>query len=204
MLGDVVEVRFVLQTNGTLLDEAWAEVLLKHRVQVGISVDGPKQLHDIFRVDHEGQGSYDAVERGLMLLRDKGVPFGILSVVQLGADPIYIHCHFLSLKCHSISYLMPDFTHETITAIRRRYGPTPCADFLIRVFDDWWFNGTIDTRINPFWQIARTILGGDSQTEWGWTFNHEARSGTIRSASPSLQPMVPSRESTFCGSARRE
>lgn len=165
VLGDVVEVRFVLQTNGTLLDEAWAEVLPKHHVQVGISMDGPKQVHDVFRVDHRGQGSYDVVERGLTLLRDKGVPFGILSVVQLGADPIFIHRHFLSLGCNSISYLMPDFMHDTISTIYRRYGPTPCADFLIPVFDDWWFNGTIDTRINPFWQIARTILGGDSQTD---------------------------------------
>jgi uncharacterized protein len=165
VLGVLVDVRFALQTNGTLLDDAWAEVLLKHGVQVGISMDGPQPLHDLFRKDHRGHGSYKAVERGLVLLADKGVPFGILAVIQLGADPIGIHRHFLSLQCDSICYLMPDFTHDTITDIRQRYGSKPCADFLIPVFDDWWFNGTIDTRIKPFWQIAKTILGGDSETD---------------------------------------
>lgn len=165
LLGGLAEVRFVLQTNGTLLDEEWIELLLKHQVQVGISMDGPEQVHDRFRVDHKGRGSYNAVERGLTLLRERGVPFGIISVIQLGADPLFIHHHFLKLGCSSISYLMPDFTHDTIAAVHQQYGATPCADFLIPIFDDWWFNSTIDIRIKNFWEIARIILGGDSQTD---------------------------------------
>jgi uncharacterized protein len=165
VLGDVAEVRIALQTNGTLLNQAWADAFLKHRVQVGISMDGPKQLHDVFRIDLRGRGSYDAVERGLTLLQGAGVPFGILSVIQLGTDPLLVHRHFRSLGCKSISYLMPDFTHDTIAETRQRHGATPCADFLIPVFDEWWLHDTIATRINPFWQIARAIVGGESQTD---------------------------------------
>jgi uncharacterized protein len=165
ILAGVAEVRIVVQTNGTLLDGAWAEVLLKQQVQVGISMDGPKHLHDVFRIDHKGQGSYELVERGLEILRHARVPFEIFSVIPLGADPLTIHRHFLGLECNQISYLLPDFTHDTIGPIRQRYGPTPCADFLIPVFDDWWFHGTMDVCIRDFWTIARIILGGDSQTD---------------------------------------
>jgi uncharacterized protein len=164
-LEGVGAVRFTLQTNGTLLNEAWAEVLLKHSVQVGISIDGPKDIHDIFRVDHKGQGTYDAVEQGLTVLRKAHVPFGILSVIQLGADPLRIHRHFIALGCDSISYILPDFTHDTIAPIRQRYGPTPCANFLIPIFDDWWFNGTMEIRVRDFWNIGKIILGGDSPTD---------------------------------------
>jgi uncharacterized protein len=165
VLEGVAEVRFALQTNGTLLNAAWADVLLKHEVQVGISMDGPRHLHNVFRVDHKNRGSYDAVARGLTVLQTAGVPFGILSVIQLGADSLTIHRHFLELGCKSIIYLFPDFTHDTVGPIRECYGPTPCADFLIPIFDHWWVNSTIDVRIKNFWEMGRVILGGDSQTD---------------------------------------
>lgn len=164
-LEDVAEVHFMMQSNGTLFNEAWAKVLQKHRVKVGISMDGPKEMHDAWRVDHKGKGSYDTVARGMSILRDAQIPFGILSVIPLGANPLEIHQHFLSLHAESISYILPDYTHDTIGPVRERYGATPCADFLIPVFDDWWFNSTIDVRIGNFWNIARLILGGDSQID---------------------------------------
>lgn len=175
-LEDIATVELAIQTNGTLLNQAWAEAFLKHHVQVGISMDGPRPLHNIFRVDRKGRGSYDALERGLTVLRNANVPFGILSVVQPGADPLTIHRHFIELGCVSIGYLMPAFTHDTIGPIHQRYGPTPCADFLIPIFDDWWFNGTLDVRIREFWSMARLIMGGSSQVDslgverYGFTF----------------------------------
>jgi uncharacterized protein len=164
-LAGVAAVDFCIQTNGTLLDAAWADVFSKYDVHVGISIDGPKETHDQSRVDHRGRGSYDAVERGIGALREGDVPFGILSVIPLGADPIATHRHFLTLGTGAISYLLPDFTHETIAAVRARHGPTPCADFLMPVFDDWWFHGTLDVRIADFWNIARVILGGASEID---------------------------------------
>ena len=94
-----------------------------------------------------------------------GIPFGILTVIPFGADPLAVHRHLLSLGSAELSYLMPDYTHDTIGPIRARYGKTPCADFLAPVFDDWWFHGTLDVKIGDFWNIARVILGGPSQIE---------------------------------------
>jgi uncharacterized protein len=76
-----------------------------------------------------------------------------------------IHRHFLELGPASISYLLPSYTHETIGPVRQEFGPTPCADFLIPIFDDWWFNGTIDVSIREFWNLARMIMGGPTKLD---------------------------------------
>ncbi|MDO9532714.1 MAG: radical SAM protein, partial [Deltaproteobacteria bacterium] len=72
-----------LQTNGTLLDEAWCEFLGEHRFLVGLSLDGPKELHDHYRKDKAGQGSFDRVFRAARLLRKHRVEFATLSCVNL-------------------------------------------------------------------------------------------------------------------------
>ena len=159
-LGDVARVTLLIQTNGTRLDPAWLAVLREHEVHIGVSLDGPKEINDVERVDRRGRGSHDAVLRGITLLREAGMSFKILSVVQPGADPIRIHHHFLELGCKSISYLLPAVTHDTIGPIRAEHGPTPCADFLTPIFDDWWFNSSIDVSIREFWNLGRVIMGG--------------------------------------------
>jgi uncharacterized protein len=165
VLGEIVQLHLVMQTNGTLLDSRWTELLRKHQVSVGISMDGPKEIHDAMRVDHRKQGSYEQVERGLKLLQDAEVPYGVGCVIPLGADPLTVHHHFLRLGCNQITYLMPHFTHDTIESVRQRYGATPCADFLIPIFDDWWFESTMELQINNLKDVARVIMGGMSHSE---------------------------------------
>lgn len=165
VLEGVVTPRLVIQTNGTLLDPLWAEVFSKHEVTVGISMDGPKQIHDLLRVDHKGQGSYDQVKRGIKVLQDLHVTFGVACVIPLGSDPLVVHRHFLELGCHSITYLLPHVTHDTVGPIRQLYGDTPCADFLVPIFDDWWFNGTMSVRVGDLYNMARIIMGGRSEIE---------------------------------------
>ena len=93
------------------------------------------------------------------------MPFAILSVVAPGADPLRIHRHFVSLEPESIAYMLPAHTHETIGAVRAKYGPTPGADFLIPVFDDWWFHATTEVSIREFWNLGRVIMGGTSKLD---------------------------------------
>ena len=164
-LAGVARVRLSLQTNGTLLDERWAEVIARQGLDVGISVDGTPEIHDAFRVDHAGRGSYGAVARGLAALREAQIPLKFLSVVQLGASGLDVHRHLVQLGATSIDYLLPDFSHDTIGPVRERYGPTPCADYLIPIFEEWWRNGTLDLKVKIFWNIAWMILGGESRID---------------------------------------
>jgi uncharacterized protein len=165
VLGKSVHLNIVIQTNGTLLNPKWIESLKRHRVSVGLSLDGPKEINDANRFDHSRRGSYEKVIRGLRALQEADVPHGVGCVIPLGENPLTVHRHFLELGCRQITYLMPHFTHDTIAPIRERFGPTPCADFLIPIFDDWWFEGTIDVTIEVFKNIARVIMGGRSRSE---------------------------------------
>ena len=71
-----------LQTNGVLLDDAWCAFLKEHGFLVGLSVDGPQEIHDRYRVNRGGQGTFDQVMRGLSHLRAHGVDFNILCTVN--------------------------------------------------------------------------------------------------------------------------
>jgi uncharacterized protein len=77
-----VRVSNAMQTNGTLLDEEWGEFLAANRFLVGLSVDGPRELHDAYRLDKKGEGSFDAVMRGHEVLRRHNVDYNALVVVN--------------------------------------------------------------------------------------------------------------------------
>lgn len=64
-LQPVVDLRISLQTNGMLLDDLWTDLLVKHGVFVGVSLDGPPEVHDLRRIDHDGRGTYVRVVEGL-------------------------------------------------------------------------------------------------------------------------------------------
>lgn len=73
-----------LQTNGTLLDDAWCEFFTERNFLIGLSIDGPRALHDCYRVDKNGRSTFDAVMRGLELLRKHQTQFNTLTVVHRG------------------------------------------------------------------------------------------------------------------------
>ena len=73
---------YTIQTNGTLLDEEWAAFFKEHDFLVGISIDGPRELHDAYRVNKGGKGSFDQVMKGLDHLRAAGVEWNALTTVH--------------------------------------------------------------------------------------------------------------------------
>ncbi len=70
-----------LQTNGTLLTDDWCRFLKEHGFMVGISLDGPKEIHDRHRRDRAGNGTFDRVMRGLKLLQKHGVEYNVMACV---------------------------------------------------------------------------------------------------------------------------
>ncbi|MCG3149089.1 MAG: Anaerobic sulfatase-maturating enzyme [Verrucomicrobiae bacterium] len=71
-----------LQTNGTLLDEEWCAFLKEHKFLVGLSIDGPREIHDQYRVDKGGQPTFHRVMHGLALLKKFGIRFNTLTCVN--------------------------------------------------------------------------------------------------------------------------
>ncbi len=77
-----VKISNALQTNGTLLNQRWVAFLGEHDFLVGLSIDGPRRLHDRYRVTRKGAPSFDAVLKALRLLRREQVAFNTLTVVH--------------------------------------------------------------------------------------------------------------------------
>ncbi len=75
-------VQHTFQTNGILLDDAWCEFFKQHDFLVGLSVDGPRELHDTYRRDRLARGTFDKVMNGWRLLRRHGVDFNVLCTVN--------------------------------------------------------------------------------------------------------------------------
>jgi len=75
-------VQHTFQTNGILLDDEWCTFFKEHRFLVGLSVDGPRALHDTYRRDRSRNGTFDRVMQGWALLRRHGVDFNILCTVN--------------------------------------------------------------------------------------------------------------------------
>ena len=71
-----------MQTNGTLLNDEWCAFFKEHHFLVGLSVDGPKEMHDAYRVNKGGAGSFDQVMRGWEVLRRHEVDVNILCTIH--------------------------------------------------------------------------------------------------------------------------
>jgi len=82
-----------LQTNGTLLDDEWCAFLKEHRFLVGLSIDGPKEIHDHYRVTKGGKPTFDLVFAAAKRLQRHGVPFNTLTCVHRfnGRKPLDVY-----------------------------------------------------------------------------------------------------------------
>jgi uncharacterized protein len=74
-------VHYGIQTNGTLIDDAWIDFFEEHDITVGVSLDGPRDLHDRYRKYRNGSGSYDRVVAGIRKLQARRYPFHFIGVV---------------------------------------------------------------------------------------------------------------------------
>jgi uncharacterized protein len=118
-LEDVTTVHFGMQTNGTLLDDEWIELITKHRVMVGVSIDGPPHIHDAARPDHRGRGSYEAAVRGLRLLQHNaatrsGPRPGVLCVANPAHSGAEVVRHLIEdLGVRTFNLLLPREGHDS-------------------------------------------------------------------------------------------
>jgi serine-type anaerobic sulfatase-maturating enzyme len=145
-----------LQTNGVLLDEEWAVFLAEHGFLVGISIDGPRELHDFYRVDKGNAPTFDRVMRGISRLKQHRVEFNTLTVVNRknSTYPIEVYrflkeigsgfMQFIPVverksaepDSNGLVLIQPSFAkaaHVTDWSVE----PQAYGNFLARIFDDW-------------------------------------------------------------------
>jgi uncharacterized protein len=121
------------QTNGVLLDDAWCAFLKEHGFLVGLSVDGPREMHDAYRVTKGGAGTFDAVMRGWETLRRHEVDVNILcSIHAANMDhPIEVYRFFRDVMQAAYLQFIPIVeraTPESLPIANQGWGGRPGAD----------------------------------------------------------------------------
>lgn len=156
-----------IQTNGTLLDGRWCEFLKAHRFQVGLSVDGPPEVHNTNRRYASGKGSFDAILRAIKLLRAHDLSFGALMVLDRDAlriGPTNTLRFFLELGITNFDVLpvRPDNNPGVATGERLAGEYVSAADateFLIGLFDAWFELDDPRIEIRQLTSLLRAVVG---------------------------------------------
>jgi len=134
------------QTNGVLLDDEWGEFLAENQFLVGLSVDGPSDLHDRYRVDKGGQPTFDRTMSGLSYLKKHGVQFNTLTVVQRhnSYHPLEVYRFLKEIGSGFIQFI----------PIVERIASTPAPDGLVLISP----NSDAPARVTP-WSVEPVQYG---------------------------------------------
>lgn len=168
---DKVRFHYGLQTNGILVTDDIVNSLQKLNVNIGVSLDGTKDVNDQYRVYHNGKGSYDDVIKGIKtLLNNEHYKkyLGLLSVMNIESDPIETYNHIKILNLNGGDFLFPYGTYDNPPIGKtENFENTLYADWLIKIFDIW-YDEEENKRpsIRLFGDIISSILGNEIMADY--------------------------------------
>jgi uncharacterized protein len=152
-----------IQTNGTLLDESWCCFFGEEGFAVGLSLDGPREMHDRYRITKDGRPTHELTMRGYKLLRKHGVYTDILCVVNADnvQHPTEVYRFFKQIEAPYISFLpmvepQPD-AKGGVSPLT--VPPEAWGDFLCTIFDEWVSEDIGRIKVQIFEEATRTAFG---------------------------------------------
>lgn len=154
-----------IQTNGLLLDEEWAEFLAEHHFLVGLSLDGPKKVHDRYRADEKGEGTFEKVMGTVRLLEQFHVDYNIVSVITQEATKQAAYLYKFYKRNHFPFVQLIPCMDEAARGGDRANGyavqPKEYGGFLCEMFDLWYedFMKGEDMDIRMFSNLAQMAAG---------------------------------------------
>ena len=160
-----------MQTNGTLLDDEWCEFLAANDYLIGLSIDGPRELHDAYRVNKSGRGTFDRVMNGLRLLQKHGVEYNILTTVnRINADyPLEVYRFLRDEVGTEWIQLIPIVERIDSDGLGLRLEGTEVTDrsvrpeqfgrFMTTIFDEWVRHDVGSVYVQTFEAAVRNWLG---------------------------------------------
>ncbi|WVK83566.1 cyclophane-forming radical SAM peptide maturase AmcB [Dactylosporangium sp. AC04546] len=149
-----------VQTNATLIDDAWCEFFLEHRMRVSVSVDGPEELN-AYRVNRGGAPAYRSVATGIETLKRHGVPFSALCVVSEPRENLAerLYAYFLDLGCDVLGINIEE--QEGVNARANAFGADAVRAFWAELVAAWRRDPRIHVReIEWTLRYAGAVLDG--------------------------------------------
>lgn len=166
--GSGIQIKIGMQSNLLLFNEAIGEFMSREGITVGVSIDGPPHVNDVYRVDHKGRGTSQRLEAKLELLfspRFRHLFSGLLCVVNPDTDPEEVLDYLLSFEPHSVDFLLPLNNHDSLPkGYENGSRSTLYGDWMIRSFNHWIRSGT-RTRVRYFDSIIRMLCGNTTSVE---------------------------------------
>ena len=165
------QVERTIQTNGTLLDDEWAAFLAENDILVGLSIDGPRELHDAYRHDGAGRSVFDQVESAARLLQKHGAEFNVLCTVNAAnaAHPLDVYRYFRDqLGARYVQFIpiveveMPPAGGAAGTVTDRSVSGLEYGKFLSAIFDEWVRNDVGQMFVQFFDGVLAAHLRGYS------------------------------------------
>jgi uncharacterized protein len=135
---DSVQVENSIQTNATLITQEWCDLIKTWRVRVGVSLDGPKFLHDARRMDRAGRGTFDRVMRGVELLQANRIEFTTITVLSAQSldFPDEIWDFFRQLGIKDLAFNCEDVEGEHLTSsLTHAHSPSRVQKFFRRLLE---------------------------------------------------------------------
>jgi len=152
-----------LQTNGILLDDNWCKFLSDANFLVGISIDGPKEYHDHYRLDFKGNGTFDKVMAAIDKCRQYNVEFNTLTLLNdINVEhPDELFDFFIENKIMYLQFI-PCVEVDTQTNQVKDYSITAeqYGNFLCRLFDRWYEYGPEKLSVRLFDSVLQYCLTG--------------------------------------------
>ncbi len=164
-------VEHTLQTNGVLLDEEWCAFLRDHGFLVGLSLDGPRYLHDVYRRDRAGGSVFDRAVRAARLMQEHGVEFNVLCTVNAANSrhPLEVYRFFRDeLRATHLQFI-PIVERASEAGLQegealtdRSVEPRRWGRFLIEIFDEWLRRDVGRTFVQTFDGVLAAWVRGRS------------------------------------------
>lgn len=166
-----MHIQHTLQTNGTLLNDEWCRFFHENHFLIGLSLDGPRELHNHFRVDKEGAPTFDRVIQAAHLLQNSKVDFNVLCTVHAAnADhPLEVYRFFRDELAARWLQFIPivervnedgsTLRQEGNTVTDRSVKPQQWGMFLTSVFDEWVRHDVGEMNVNVFEAALASWVG---------------------------------------------
>ena len=151
-----------IQTNGTLLNDEWCRFFSREGFGVGLSLDGPRKIHDRYRVTKDQKSTFEQVMRGYRLLQKHHVNTEILCVVNAYnvQVPLQVYRFFKQINARYITFLplveKRSDTERSVSEIS--VSAEDWGKFLCSVFDDWVNNDIGQIKVQIFEEASRTAF----------------------------------------------
>ena len=157
-----------LQTNGILLDDDWCSFLADNHFDVGVSIDGTAEIHDFYRPDLRGAGSYQGAAEAIRRLQAHGIQPDLLCTVTstTAHDPLGVYRNLRGFASGWIQFIPIVRRDESGELTADSVDATAWGEFLCTVFDDWVSHDLETTTVQFFAETMKLLAGGTAGVCW--------------------------------------